>query len=286
MYMKVVTAVVNNPTFIELQFLSLKKYMPCEFEYIVFNDAKDFPDFTNGGDVTVKNQIEEVCKKYNIPCINVPNQHHVIYDIPSDRTAQSMNIIASFQAQYPDEYLLMDSDMFLIRSPDIQKFRRYQCAVVLQYRKVGGIDVHYFWNGLYYFNVPKMNNFRLMKWNMLNQCDTGAMTFFWLKEFLKNNPEEILDKNSEKNKIYYFVDILGSGSWNEENAPDYVKQTPKLLQFLQNDPRNRNGKFFCEVYDNSVFHYRAGGNWCGEGKEFHDKLTQQLREVLISSMSV
>ena len=59
--MKVLTAVVNNPIFIEIQYYTLKKYMKCDYEFIVFNDAKGFPDFTNGGDVSVKNIIQKVC---------------------------------------------------------------------------------------------------------------------------------------------------------------------------------------------------------------------------------
>ena len=38
--MKVVTAVVNNPVFIEIQYHTLKKHMKCAYEFIVFNDAK------------------------------------------------------------------------------------------------------------------------------------------------------------------------------------------------------------------------------------------------------
>ena len=52
--MKIVTAVVNNPTFIEIQYYTLKKYFKGDYELIVFNDAKDFPDMTNGNDITIK----------------------------------------------------------------------------------------------------------------------------------------------------------------------------------------------------------------------------------------
>jgi len=37
--MKVLTVVVNNPIFIELQFLTLKKFLLTPFEFIIFNDA-------------------------------------------------------------------------------------------------------------------------------------------------------------------------------------------------------------------------------------------------------
>ena len=52
--MKIITAVVNNPLFIEIQYYTLQKYFQGEYEFIVFNDAKQFPDFTNGNDITIK----------------------------------------------------------------------------------------------------------------------------------------------------------------------------------------------------------------------------------------
>ena len=59
--MKVVTAVVNNPVFIEIQYHTLKKHMKCAYEFIVFNDAKQFPDYSNGNDATIYNKIIEKC---------------------------------------------------------------------------------------------------------------------------------------------------------------------------------------------------------------------------------
>ena len=50
--MKIITAVVNNPEFVEIQYHTLKRFYQGNYEFIVFNDAKLFPDYTNGGDVT------------------------------------------------------------------------------------------------------------------------------------------------------------------------------------------------------------------------------------------
>ena len=52
--MKIITSVVNNPTFIEIQHYTFHKYFKGEFEFIVFNDAKEFSDYTNNGDLTIK----------------------------------------------------------------------------------------------------------------------------------------------------------------------------------------------------------------------------------------
>ena len=47
--MKVISIITNNPIFVELQYKSLKKYLHIDYEYIVFNDGKYWPDSTNFG---------------------------------------------------------------------------------------------------------------------------------------------------------------------------------------------------------------------------------------------
>jgi len=81
----------------------------------------------------------------------------------------------------------------------------------------------------------------------------------------------------------HYMHVLRSGCWDANDAPEYIKRNEKLLKFLQEDPRNENGKIFCELYDNFAFHYRAGGNWRGEGNEFHEKLSNKLKEIILDS---
>lgn len=95
--MKFFTAVVNNPLFIEIQYYTLQKYFQGEYEFIVFNDAKGFDDFTNGNDTTIKTEIQNICNKLNIICINIPNEHHKQNKCVVSRCADSMNYILEYQ---------------------------------------------------------------------------------------------------------------------------------------------------------------------------------------------
>ena len=283
--MKVVTAVVNNPQFIEIQYHTLKQYMPCDYEFIVFNDAKDFPDMTNGGDISIKQQIEDMCKKHSILYINIPNEHHQYNKVPSARTADSMNFIKHFQMQFPDEYLLLDSDMCLIAPIDIEKYRQYECAVVLQHRNMHHHDIYYFWNGLYYFDTTKMQDLHILEWDMIQGCDTGGKTCIWYINHLRKNPGETIpdmeNLKSHVSKTIYYITHKSSGKWDENDAPDCIKTNKGLLQFLKENPRNENNKFFCELYDNCLLHYRAGGNWMGEGHDFHINLAKNLKDAIV-----
>ena len=264
--MKVVTAVVNNPIFIQIQYYTLQKYMKCNYEFIVFNDAKPFHDYSNGGDINIKYSIEEMCRKLNIQCINIPNLHHIKQQDPSIRTADSMNFILEYQKRNPDKYLLLDSDMFLVDNFELSDYEKYDCSVVLQSRFDNKIK--YFWNGLYYFDINKMNNLQLLNWNCFPSSDTGGMIQLWLL-------------TQEDTNINY-IKHLSSLSYDENEIPENLKNNAKLVHFMQTDPRNQKGKFYCEIYDNKFLHYRAGGNWEKRNMHVHKALTLKLRELLLN----
>ena len=283
--MKIVTAVVNNVDFIEIQYHSLKKYFKGDWEFIVFNDAKDFPDFTNSGDISIKNKITNLCFHLNIICIDIPNEHHKYMKVASQRTANSMNYILEYQKDNPDKYLLLDSDMFLVDYFDINKYAQYDCAVVLQSRNE--FKTNYIWNGLYYFDMAKLKNIGVLNWDCKNGSDTGEMSEEWLELQMQGKEMPKTDAIRWTNKTYhtdtvYFIKHLWSGSWNLSELPESLKDNRPLLGFLMNDTRNENGKFFCEIYDNVFLHYRAGGNWRGEGIALHEELTQKLKSALMT----
>jgi hypothetical protein len=281
--MKVVTAVVNNPDFIEMQYYTLKKYMKGEYEFIIFNDAKDFPDFTNDGDMNIKVHIENMCTKLNIKCINIPNEHHKELQSAAARCADAMNYILEYQKQHPDKYLLLDSDMFLIADFDVNRYKDYSCAIVLQQREN---DIFYFWNGIYYFDMNKLTDIELLNWNTTPKCDVGGMMQTWLKKKLqdKSFPDCLTIRYSDitftVNDIY-FIKHLWSCTWNESEMPHTIENYKALVEFIISDKRNENGKFFCEIYENVFLHYRAGGNWRREGLSFHIQQTKKLKDLLM-----
>lgn len=282
--MKIVTAVVNNVDYIEIQYYTLKKYFKGDYEFIVFNDAKDFPDLTNNGDISIKYNIIELCKNLNIKCINIPNDNHKINKDPAIRCADSMNYILDYQKKNPDKYLILDSDMFLIDNFDINKYSNYDCAIVLQNRND---SINYIWNGIYYFDMFKIKNNNMLNWNISPHCDVGGMMQYWLKEQFVNVYIPTVNELrwSDKNIIFhtnniYFIKHLWSLSWDETELPKNLKDK-NLIEFLKNDHRNIGDKFFCEIYDDVFFHYRAGGNWRNEDYNLYKKSTLQLKNILL-----
>lgn len=281
--MKVVTPVVNNPDFIYLQYYTLKKYFKGDYEFIVFNDAKDFSDFTNYENANMKREIEDKCRELDIKCINIPNDHHKDLDSSSGRCADSMNFILNYQKENPDIYLILDSDMFLIDVFDPHEFKEYDCGIVLQQRD----ENKYFWHGLCYLDFTKIKKQEDMNWNVSEnpRLDTGGMMHIWLGKQLRDtiipNATDIrYDKYNHCDNTYFFRH-LWSCSWNETELPINLKSKDKLVKFLHEDVRNENGKFFCEIYDNRFLHYRAGCNWRQEGRQIHNILTKKLMDAII-----
>jgi hypothetical protein len=265
--MKIVTSVVNNPIFIELQYHSLKKFVRGDYEFIIFNDAKNFPDFTNGGNTNIRYDIEKTCEKLNIRCINISNDAHTINKDACQRCGDAMNYMLEYQRNNPDCYLGIDSDMFLINYFNTNRYEEYNAAIVPQYR-FKDIDYNYFWNGLYYLNINNISNNRILNWSpIIGICDVGGMMKDWL--------------SIQDDKKIYKINHLWSLMWNENNLPNFIKNDGNLINFFKTDPRNKNNKFYCEIYDELFLHYRAGGNWNNEGINFHFNLSNKLKECLL-----
>jgi len=279
--MKVVTAVVNNPLFIELQYFTLARYMKCEYEFLVFNDAKDWPDFSNGGDPTMRAQIEAKCVELGIKCINIPNDSHKTVTSAATRCADANNFILNYQLANHDKYLCIDSDMFLIADFDGAQYADKSAAILLQSRG----DTHYFWNGIYYFDVPKMTRTALLNWSELPNTDVGGSMTQWLQQTTGGKIPDATamrwNPGTYTSDDLYFIRHLWSLTWDASELPTQLQDRVYLREFLAADPRNQDGKYFAEIYDDCFLHYRAGGNWRGEGMDLHANLTGRLMGALL-----
>jgi hypothetical protein len=208
----------------------------------------------------------------NIKCIDTDVSHHKYQLDPSIRTADACNSILRYQLANPGKYLMLDSDMFLVDYTDFSEYDRYMCAVVLQRTHFPGDNVtqtEHFWNGLAYFNTEKMQRTELLNWDVAPYADTGGSMRDWLSVTPRSD--------------IYAIQHLWSGTWNESKLTGKLAKNTDLVEFLKSDPRNVNGKFFCELLDDKILHYRAGGNWRKEGMQFHKELTNKLSKVLINS---
>jgi hypothetical protein len=204
-------------------------------------------------------------------------------DCPVVRCSEAMNFMYDYMLQHKDEYLIIDSDMFPIDIIKIDQYREFDCAIVLQHRDYLK-PFQYIWNGLFYFNMNKMNDLDSIRWDKCFNSDVGGMTYEWLKNKCGNLPSTLDIRNKSPN-IYnrngiYFIKHLWSLTWNDYEIPEKLKNI-ELATFFRNDPRNNSGNYFCEIYDETFLHYRAGGDWQRRGLGFHNELTEKLKGVLM-----
>jgi len=254
--MKIITPVCNNPNFIRIQAKSFAKHIHEPFEFIVFNDCKKWRDYSNFGNPLIYTEIQRVCQELSIQCIDVPNSEHVRMRSASNRHAMTMNYIFRYMKENPDEYLCIDSDMFLIDTLDLAKWRQTPAYVVYQERT----GIQYIWPNLFYMDMQRLPHADLVDFSVTPGADSGGAMHKWLSACPKEDVR--------------YIEYLQSLKWNtlSREYPDY----PALSSFLTTDPRNTSGNFFCEIYDGSILHYRAGSNWENRAPGLHTKLTQDL----------
>ena len=268
----ITTSVVNNPLFIEMQYMTLKKFVKNPFKYVVYNDAKSWKEYSNHYDENVRNDISSLCSKLNIECININNEHHKNLNEtnnPSTRAAESCNHMLKDHIESNTKTIQFDSDMFLIDYLDIEeKYKECELAIIPQHRvdRDAGLDINYAWNGLVYFDMPLVKNKHLLNWGLIPHADSGGA----FHNYFINTPDASMRK----------INHLSSGTWNKNDFPENINKN--ILNFLENDPKNVNGKYFAELYDDIFLHYRAGGNWMLESKELHDKRTKLLWDSIVS----
>lgn len=278
--MKVVSIVVNSTDLIELQYNSLKKYLKYDdYEFIIFNDAKEFPDYTNNNDITIKRQIEDICKKLQIKCINIQNDHHRYDQNASKRHVDSLNILLQYQKSNPDKYLIIDSDMFLIRDFDITKYFQYEAAVVIQDKIVNNQHIYYPWPGYFYIDMTKTSGIELMDYSLCPGGDTGVLMYKWLMNIIGDSVNIKHNSDMVINNVYFPKNLI-AGKWDITDLPSELCSNTILMTFLNNDMRREDNRMFCELYDGAFFHYRSACNWRGEGLAMHKQNIKYLKKML------
>lgn len=256
----IITHSFNRSDFIEIQDKTFKKFLKDDYIFVVFNDAPQ---------EEVSNQIIETCNKLSLPCIRIPQSIHDApylqrwpgedYHHPVVRCANVVQFsLDTLGFDHDGIVMIIDSDMFLIKEFCIQDFLDgFDIAAVPQARQ----HVEYIWNGLVLFNMQtlpdkKMINFNCGKVDGIG-VDVGGQTY----HYFKDHPE-VMKKLIDNQ--HYPVDFIVSESTNE-NVKFLFSHGCHNFEFL---------------LKNSFFHYRGGGNWNNESKEYHEKKTIVLNAFI------
>jgi hypothetical protein len=147
----------NRPDFIEIQDKTFKKFLKDDYDFVVFNDARQRE---------MCQQINEMCANLGIQCIRIPQSIHAAPYLPREKNEDFQNpaVRCANVVQYSLDMLgfehdgivmIIDADMFLIQPFSIAEyFKDDQLAGVPQRRE----HVNYIWNGLVFFYINNITD--------------------------------------------------------------------------------------------------------------------------------
>ncbi|MCL5875971.1 MAG: hypothetical protein M1114_05870 [Candidatus Dependentiae bacterium] len=259
------TYAYNRPEFIEYQHLTFKKFMLDEYEFVVFNDARDHE---------MANKIENMCKKYDLSCIRIPQEIHnrpYLQRWPGEDynhpTIRNVNVVQYSLNEYgfdhPGIVALLDSDMFLIKEFSFEEYmKEHQLAGLPQSKSHAGKQVEYLWIGLVFLDMPNLPDNRTLDFNCGRvgevPVDAGGQTYHYITNHpqiavQRMNVSYIPDK-SHYNESCWFARQLFDLGYKEIQA-----------EFLLNS---------------TFFHYRGGSNWDLQPANFHVKKWSTVKHIM------
>jgi len=197
-----ITYAFNRPDFIEVQYKTFKKYLRDDYEFIVFNDAKN---------KKMEMDINNVCDNLAIRCFRIPQAIHSrpylqrlsfgpfhTYQLPAVRNSNVVQYSLDLLGfKHNDLVAIFDSDLFLIKEFSIREYLKgYNIAgwpragYIIpnpseRIKKENRVSAPVFlWIGLVFFDMPAIRNKKLINFNcgIINgfQVDAGGFTHYFL----------------------------------------------------------------------------------------------------------
>src|SRR3989338_8792053 len=265
----IATHVFNETDFIYWQYKTVKTFVKDDYEYVVFNDARD---------QTFYFQIHEICRQLNIHCIDVPQTIHKSHD-PSKACADTLQyILNSTGFDFPGIVMMIDPDMFLIQDLSIEKMLNgYDLAANPQYRTGNHGIIEYFFPNLIILNMKTLPDKHALNFDLGEidgVCvDSGGFTHY----FLKNHPNlmwivfNCLDLYNICQNDYELID---------NHFVEFFLTHPKLFQQTKEPQYGYNF-----VMNFSILHFRAGSNWWHMNETTVEDKKRILFDVLEEALS-
>lgn len=278
-----ITHSYNRPEFIEMQYKTFKKFMSDDYEYVVFNDAKD---------ESFMHQINNTCAHNNIRCIRVPQDIHTrpyLRRMPGDNLQQA-NIRHANCVQYSLDVIgfdydgivcILDSDMFLVRPISLENYMADKH--IASFMKRAPNKIFCLCPAFCILNMKMLPNKKSLDFNTGKiygwPVDSGGFTYY----YLINHPElRVVSASS----LYSHQLFLGDTHLNrsaDHSIPKEVKAAfyenigfnDTEINFLLKKPDT-----FEFYLDNHFLHYRDGSNDTRQSKEYHINKFQLFSEFI------
>lgn len=282
----IMTQAHNRPEFIILQKKALDTFIADDFEYVVFNDAKD-PE--------MKKQIQAVCEKLKIRFCEFPQVLHewpYTPRQPNDNfycaSARNCNVVQfSFDIlgfKKNDIVITMDADLFPIKTFNIREFMK---NTHIAGRKMNH-PYPYLWIGMIMIDMSTAPNKYSLDVNAgaINKIwiDSGGYTYYYLTQNPTLNVKYI-DVIPTINLICYSCkmnhNINVICTHNKAKLLKYGFQ-PDEIQLIQQSPMHKIDQFknFEFLLDKHFIHYGASSMHGPLSLEHHRQKTELLTNFI------
>lgn len=286
----IMVPVFNRPEFIDFQCRAFKKFLLDEYELLFFNDANT---------PQMQLQIEQMCEKYGVTCVRVPQTLHDVDPnchkaVASFRHGEVLQFaFENYGFKHNDIVATFDSDMFLINPFSIREY-------------LGENDLNS-WNGhilthFGLFNVPKLllKDFQTIKFrarylpngefrdvghdatieyisprraNCLNIKQTNLVWGLYRKADCDLNLDPALDRTTALQNRGY--------------SPREIQLICSLYEVADRSGNNGRVHMDCNIalYEtNIVLDYKHGSGWHGPNESYKNKkdsiVTSFLNDIL------
>ena len=261
--------IASWPEALELQKMALSKYLYEPYELIAVIDTSEKPGPFNLWDSSLRKKAIDIAQNICDRVIVVPDELHSnrskIFPKTKELSGDIANLRAAVTLQYAfnseilydsNKILIIDNDMFPITYFSWEdKMQENFCRSMVydsmsKYRKK---SITHLWGGLMFINAAQIPfkdiwSFDCGKINGV-KVDVTGNTHYWLQKIKENGLESKLQR----------INHLSSLRWGYSDLTDVFSDI--LKEFIVNDNRNLNSKFYTEFYDGVFLHFRAGSNW-------------------------
>jgi hypothetical protein len=249
--------------------MALSKYLYEPYELIAVIDTSEKPGPFNLWDSSLRKKAIDIAQNICDRVIVVPDELHSnrskIFPKTKELSGDIANLRAAVTLQYAfnseilydsNKILIIDNDMFPITYFSWEdKMQENFCRSMVydsmsKYRKK---SITHLWGGLMFINAAQIPfkdiwSFDCGKINGV-KVDVTGNTHYWLQKIKENGLESKLQR----------INHLSSLRWGYSDLTDVFSDI--LKEFIVNDNRNLNSKFYTEFYDGVFLHFRAGSNW-------------------------
>ncbi len=256
----------SRADYIFYQYNSFRKHLKDPFEFIVINDAKEQPDYTNCMHKSTRAEIRTLCSELGIQCLEFPPELHENRRplFPKSTYVKSPNysycgadvfqFAVNASADKEGIVMLIDSDMFLFQ--DVSLTEHLQ-GINMSYLPQGK-TIRYAWNGIVWYKPTEIPPIKELNFDPGtipgHPMDTGGMTHEYLQKYRDRLNIRFVSQEGRAFEPSTPIEIP------LEIYPKCLQENPIVQTIVEAQP-NYELYGTWEVLDGFLVHYREGGNW-------------------------